>query len=218
MSSGIVAVVPIRSWQNGKTRLASVLSSGAREALMRRAATGVVQAAVASGAVDAVLVVSPDPAVLGWAGEIGSPVLALEQLGALPGLNGAIEAGRNWAQSQSADGILSLFADLPLLEAGDVRSMTTRPEDAVFGPDRNSQGTNALLLRTRGAGAAFRFAFGQGSLARHEAEAKRLGLTVAREERMGIAFDVDTPQDWTDFLETMSEIGLYPAMDGVSAG
>lgn len=214
MSERIVAIVPIRSWHNGKTRLAPVLSPEARSALMARAAAGVVKAAAESGVMATVLVVSADAEVLVWADRLGAPVTALPHPDELVGLNGAIEAGRMWARERGMDAVLSLFADLPLLEADDVRQMVARPESVVLGPDRNREGTNALLLRLADDAGAFSFRFGEGSLARHEAEAKRLGLTFARVERAGIGFDLDTPQDWADFLDIVSEIGLYPALEG----
>ena len=214
MSERIAAIVPIRSWRNGKTRLAPVLSPEARSALMGRAATGVLEAAVESGVVSTVLVVSADSEVLAWADRIGAPVTPLPQPDELVGLNGAIEAGRNWARERGMDAVLSLFADLPLLEADDVRQMVTRPESVVLGPDRNGKGTNALLLRLADDAGAFQFRFGEGSLARHEVEAMQLGLPFARVERTGVGFDLDTPQDWADFLDTVSEIGLYPVLEG----
>jgi 2-phospho-L-lactate/phosphoenolpyruvate guanylyltransferase len=218
----LVAIVPIRSWRDGKTRLAAILSPEAREALVRQSAASVLRTAARSLVFDTVLVVSADPQVLAWASRCDAPVLALPQPEELPGLNGAVEAGRRWARDHGADRIVSLFADLPLLTVEDVQRIAGRPEPLVLGPDRSGEGTNALLLRITGEGARFRFAFGEGSLARHEAEARRLKLNAARDAGIGIAFDLDTPQDWTDFLEavanTENEEDACPMLGGVCAG
>jgi len=147
------------------------------------------------------LVVSPDPGALAWAARFGHRVRAVLQPSERPGLNGAIDAGREWAIDRDADAVFSLFADLPLISAFDIRRLIARRNSVVLGPDRRCEGTNALLLRLHGAGADFRFAFGEDSLARHLAEARRLGLNAAVQETPGIGFDLDTPLDWEDYLK-----------------
>jgi 2-phospho-L-lactate guanylyltransferase (CobY/MobA/RfbA family) len=64
-------------------------------------------------------------------------------------------------------------------------------------------------LRLTNAADAFQFAFGDGSFGRHLVEADRLGLTVGTHEAFGIGFDLDTPDDWEDFL------ALFPSVDAV---
>lgn len=222
MSERIVAVVPIRSLRDGKTRLAPVLSVEARAALLRRVAERVMDAAMRSGVVETVLVVSLDPDVLDWAANFGDPVVPLPQPADWPGLNGAIGAGREWATERGAARLLSLFADLPLVAAEDLRAMTERVEPVVLGPDRRGEGTNALLLRLAGGGADFRFSFGQGSLRRHLAEAARLRLPATTFVSRGIGFDLDTPADWNDFLDAVcgdgGAVSAPLAPGGVCAG
>ncbi len=206
---GVVAVVPVRALRGGKTRLAGELTAEAREALTRQMLRSVVGAARDSGSVDAVVVVSPDPAVLAFARSFGPGVVALPQdplpfgaAGLEAGLNGAVVQGRDWAAGHAAAALLMLFGDLPLLTADDVRNLVRRDAPVVLAPDRHGIGTNALLLRLgalNGNGAPFgpfRFAFGAGSYARHVDEAHRLGLEVATTVMPGTAFDLDTPADW----------------------
>lgn len=215
MSERIVAIVPIRSLRNGKTRLAATLPREAREALLRRTAAEVIATAVASQVVARVLVVSPEAEVLEWASALGADVTPLFQPATHAGLNGAIDAGREWAMAHGHARILSLFADLPLLASDDVVAMAVQIEAVVLGPDRRGEGTNALLLRLDREGAQFRFAFGEQSLARHKVEAERLGLATALVDRPGIGFDLDTPSDWDDFLETVAAHDA--AWDGIAA-
>lgn len=196
----IVGVVPVRSFRDGKTRLRHVLGSEARASLLLATANGVVGAARDSDRVATVLVVSPDAEVLAWAKRLGPGVTALAQPTATPGLNGAISAGREWAIAEGATAVLSVFADLPFIAGGDIRALVARSEPVVLGPDRRGAGTNALLLRLAGNGASFQFAFGEGSLRRHLAEAGRLGLDAGIVRAAGLAFDLDTPADWADFV------------------
>ena len=222
MSERIVAVVPVRSLRNGKTRLAPVLAPEARERLLRLAAARVIHAAVDSGTIETVLIVSPDPEALSWAADLSPGVSTLSQPHHHPGLNGAIDAGRDWARAVGAEAIVSLFGDLPLIRPEDIRGMNSRLEAVVLGPDRRGEGTNALLLRLGGRGMEFRFAFGERSLFRHLEEARRLGLGAAVHDAPGIGFDLDTPDDWADFLDAPADQGILaphqPAACGVCVG
>ena len=201
MSERIVAVIPVRSLRHGKTRLSPVLGNEARGALLRGIAHRVVTAAVESGLVETVLVVSPDLETLSWAAGLGAAVEAVPQPEHRLGLNGAIDAGRAWALDRGASALLSLFADLPLIVADDIRGLEARTEPVVLGADRRGQGTNALLLRLAGRGPEYTVAFGEGSLAKHLEEARRLGLRAAVHDAPGIAFDLDTPDDWSTLTQ-----------------
>jgi 2-phospho-L-lactate guanylyltransferase len=187
--------------RHGKTRLSPVLGKEARETLLHGIADRVVTAAVDSGRIETVLVVSPEAETLAWAAEFGPAVVAVPQPEDRAGLNGAIEAGRAWALDHGASALVSLFADLPLIAPDDIRGLVARTEPVVLGPDRRGEGTNALLLRLAGRGPEFRFAFGDGSLAKHLEEARRLELNAAMHDAPGIAFDLDSPDDWSDFLQ-----------------
>ena len=222
MSGRIVAIVPVRSLRNGKTRLSPLLDPEEREAFLRHAARRVVDAAVDSGVIETVLVVSPDAEALDWAAGLGTTVVAVAQPRDLVGLNGAIVAGRDWALEAGATAMVSLFADLPLIVPDDIRGLTARPEPVVLGPDRRGEGTNALLLQLNGRGSEFRFAFGEGSLVKHLEEVRRLHLDVALHDSPGIGFDLDTPEDWADFLDAATGHAfmdpLPPAACGACVG
>jgi 2-phospho-L-lactate guanylyltransferase len=62
----------------------------------------------------------------------------------------------------------------------------------TLAPDWREDGTNVAAVP---AAAGFRFSYGPASFARHQAEARRLGLplVVVRDERLGS--DVDLPSD-----------------------
>jgi 2-phospho-L-lactate guanylyltransferase (CobY/MobA/RfbA family) len=44
----------------------------------------------------------------------------------------------------------------------------------------------------------FRFHYGEGSFARHFAEAEKLGLAIETVRSAGLALDIDTPKDLAD--------------------
>jgi 2-phospho-L-lactate guanylyltransferase len=198
VNGGLVAVVPIRSLTGGKTRLAGVLSPEARAALTRRMFRGVVAAALASGSVKVVAVVSPDPAALDLAATLDPAVIPVPQSPETPGLNAAIAEGVGFAARHGAAAALILFGDLPLLTGDDVRNLVRRDSPVVLAPDRHGTGTNALMLRLGTGpddGRDFAFHFGPDSYAKHVDEAHRLGLDVATSLSAGTALDLDTPDD-----------------------
>jgi 2-phospho-L-lactate guanylyltransferase len=223
MSKGIVALVPVRSLAAGKTRLAGFVTPHVRELLMRRMVGNVIAAALDSGAINEIVLVSPDDSALALAS--GLPrVTPLRQSGDRPGLLAALDQGRMYAEGRGASGLLVLFGDLPLINRDDIRNLVRRAAPVVIAPDRHGQGTNALFLRLSAIplGDRFDFQFGEGSYARHVAEAHRIGLDVVTSSGSGTAFDLDTPADltalladprWTidDFAQTTQEILLERA-------
>ena len=200
MKERIIAVVPIRSFRDGKTRLSLGLDAANREGLVRSMAERVTGALAATDEIAETLVVSSDPEVLTWAGRLARPVTPVEQTKTAPGLDAAIDLGRGIAAHHGADAMLSLFADLPIVTGKDIAVLIESQGELILGTDRRRTGTNALLLRFSGRAREFRFAFGPESLERHLAESRRIGLEVRVRDIPGIAFDLDTPEDLADVL------------------
>ena len=203
MSGGTVALVPIRSLTGGKTRLAGAVDAEARAELTRLMLANVLRAMGDTAGIDAVVVVSPDPAALLLAAEMLPAVQRLAQpiddLGLLP----ALEIGRSHALGLAADALMIVFGDLPRLAASDLEALLAPPVAVVLAPDRARTGTNALLLRGS-AVAAFPFRFGERSFPAHVDESWGLGVDPAVVERDGLAFDLDTPGDLALLPTTMA--------------
>jgi 2-phospho-L-lactate guanylyltransferase len=189
--SGIVAIVPIRSFRDGKTRLASAIEPADRERIVRSMFGAVIAAAEESEAVERIVVVTPDEAIERAA--LARGVEAVRQPADRPGLNASLDIGREYARSIGAEGMVILFGDLPLLEAEDVRSLVGRDAQVVIATDRHGSGTNALLLRF--GGPDFEFQFGLDSRQKHFDEAERLGINAVTFVSVGTAFDLDTIDD-----------------------
>ena len=83
-------------------------------------------------------------------------------------------------------------------------------------PDRDGDGTNALLLSPPDLVAT---GFGAGSSARHRALGEAAGVAVETVIRPGLAFDIDTPQDLAEFCACTGETGThqYLRQTGVAA-
>jgi len=111
------------------------------------------------------------------------------------GLNPALEEGRRRAVELGASTLLVLPADLPLLDAEDVRAVLKEAGEgpsAVISPDGARSGTNALLIQPPD---ALPFAFGADSFEAHLGTARGRGLDVRICERPHLAFDLDTAED-----------------------
>ena len=183
------AIIPIKSLQNAKTRLASVLSPAERADLARDMLLHVVDTLTRSSAIERIAVISQEPAEL----DLPPSVTVLPQT--LPGLNNLLEQGREWAVSCGAEALLTIFADLPLLTTGDISRIVelgVQPCTVVLAPDRHNCGTNAFLSHPP---ALARFAFGPSSLEAHVALARSAGATVHLLTAPGLALDIDTLDD-----------------------
>lgn len=186
----VFAVVPVKDLWGTKSRLKPILDPGARAGLTLYMMGRVVSALKEAG-VENVCVVSPDRVVLNHARERGAEPLQQESRG----LNPALEEGRRWAMGRGASVLLVLPADLPLLDAQDVRAVLEDGGEApsvTISPDGAHAGTNALLLRPPD---ALPFAFGLGSYEAHQRAARERGLDVRVLERPHLSFDLDTAED-----------------------
>lgn len=190
----IFAVVPVKDLWGTKSRLKPVLNPGARAGLTVYM-MGRVIAALSGAGIEQVCVVSPDRIVLSQARERGATPLLQESRG----LNPALEEGRRQAMEEGASSLLVLPADLPLIEAEDVRALLEETGDeplVVISPDGARSGTNALFLRPPD---ALPFAFGPGSFEAHRSSAREHGLEVRVRELSHLAFDLDTVDDLAHF-------------------
>jgi 2-phospho-L-lactate/phosphoenolpyruvate guanylyltransferase len=195
-AGGVYTVVPVKDLRGTKSRLAPVLDPAARAGLTLYMMGRVVSRALEAG-VDAVGVVSPDPIVLNEALKKGAAALPQESRG----LNLALEEGRSWATKNGASALLVLPADLPLIEAEDVREVLAAAaggSPVVIAPDGARSGTNALYLRPPD---ALPFLFGPESFEAHLQAAGNRDVEVHVCENGHLSFDLDTAGDLARYRE-----------------
>jgi 2-phospho-L-lactate/phosphoenolpyruvate guanylyltransferase len=176
-------VVPLRSFTDGKARLASRLDATQRAQLVRDMANRVVDAAGDR----AVVVVSNAPEVVAWAADRGLDVAAD------PGsLDAAATAGVSHLARLGCERAVVSHADLPFATTFDhVASDGAEPTVALV-PCHRNDGTPVISVPI---GRPFVFSYGPGSFARHCEEARRLGLAVRVVHDEALAFDVDIAAD-----------------------
>jgi 2-phospho-L-lactate guanylyltransferase len=187
-----LAILPVKSFGAAKQRLAPALGAGSRQALAHAMFSDVLASLRRVPGLDAVAVVTADPAAESVA--LGGQVEVLrdtEQAGQSP----AAKIGIRHAQACGYERVLLVPADTPLLDPLEVAGLLRRHERAfgmVVVPDRHGEGTNALLLRPPD---AIEPSFGPGSRERHEALAREAGAECRIAEPPSLALDIDTIED-----------------------
>lgn len=207
----IWAIIPVKAGYESKSRLAHVLSAEERADVIRGILRRTLSVLDQVPAVEKMLIVSRDPAVLAIARESGA--LALFEDG-VPGLNTAVTRAVRLAELEGATAALVLPADLPFMQAGDIEMMLGAMGTANYNghhaaggppliaicPDSKDQGTNALLVSLP---TELAFHYGPGSFHRHCQEAARLGAAVQVVHAPGLKFDLDTEEDWRLYQATV---------------
>ncbi len=184
------ALIPVKALGEVKSRLAPYLTLYQREELVLTMLRHVVQTLLDCQAIERVSVVSPDPRVLEYAHLWGAYALLEEQQGHNPALRAA--AKREIAQGTTA--LLTISADLPLLQRADIERMLAMSQhyEVVLAPSQEGTGTNAVLMRPP---LALPYVFGLNSLQRYQEEAERRELLTTQVKRPGLSLDVDTIKD-----------------------
>ncbi len=189
-----VAVVPVKSLSQAKTRLANILSPEERAMLVLDTLSHVLDALLSSRDIDAIAVISPQP------DELRLPSLVTPIVQEREGLNNSLEQGREWAMRRGAQALIVLFADLPLLSPSDISrivEMGRQEGTVVLAPDRHGSGTNAMLAHPANMA---RFAFGPDSFNIHRIAAMHSGADIKIYRSPGTSLDIDTLDD-LDYLD-----------------
>ncbi|MEM9454107.1 MAG: 2-phospho-L-lactate guanylyltransferase [Myxococcota bacterium] len=190
------AVVPVKGFARGKTRLRPRLPESERTRFARHLFDHVTTVLRDSPVIRGVLVLTEDDGVAVLAREMDLRVLRDPPSDTTPRLARVVDRGVEQVWRLGADKALICMADLPLLDVADVAHLATaaEPRAVVLAPDRKRAGTNALCL-SRSTGWTHS-CFGRAdSFTRHLARAQRLGLDTVLVERRGLCFDVDEPAD-----------------------
>jgi 2-phospho-L-lactate guanylyltransferase len=205
----IWAIVPVKPFVRAKSRLSAVLAAPQREALAERMFRHGLHVLSQVRQIAGVMVVSRDSRALALARDYGAHTI--QESGA-PELNDALRRASEFVRLQGADGVLVIPADLPLYTVEDVEQivhMGRYNTTVVLVPDRNENGTNALLVTPPG---FIPFSFGPGSFRRHMDYANKAGATVKIYHSERIGLDIDTPDDLDVYFRITGEL-LEKALD-----
>ncbi len=186
------AIIPVKPLRRGKSRLASVLSQRERISLNRQLLTHTLETLSSVPEIEQILVISRDPAALALARGHGARTIQEDRSSHL---NLTLKRATIIAQTYTTRGVLVLPADLPFVSADDLQQMLKRalhPPVVVIAPDRQREGTNALLISPAG---LIEYDFGPGSFERHCERVREAGARLEIVELPSLALDIDLPED-----------------------
>ena len=211
--SAIWAIVPIKSFDTAKRRLAGMLDADERRALMLAMANDVLTALSESHRLAGILIVSRSPEADELAESYGTARFAESPGANLPGA--LAEAAGHAARHHRAGGVFVVPADVPLIRAGEIDALLEQHRAVTVLPDRNRVGTNGLILAPHD---AIEFVFDGRSFTPHLEQARRAGLDPAVVYDGGFVLDVDTPGDLARLLQLGpdSKTGIFLERTGIA--
>ena len=188
-----LAILPMKSFDAAKQRLADALPRGSRQALVRAMFGDVVASLRRCRRIEGAIVVTGDSQA---AAAASADRLEVVHDHLSEGQAPAAKLGVARAMERGAERVVMVPGDTPLLEAADLDRLLDRCEArglaAAIVPDRHGTGTNALVLSPPD---AIGPRFGPGSLELHAAAAREAEIPHAVEPVRSLGLDVDTPDD-----------------------
>ncbi len=187
----MMAIVPVRSFSQGKTRLSDALSAAERRALIISMFQTVISAAQNAERVDQVLVISKDPLVIEKAEHLG--VLSLQESDD-DDLNSSLTKALDFCLEIHATQALIMHADLPLADSKAIDFFVAhhRLHTITLLPSHDFSGTNMLMLDLP---LGIELAFGHDSYAKHQHEASTRQLAIRTVALPCLALDIDINSD-----------------------
>ena len=191
-------LLPVKDLKNAKQRLAGLLTPEERRGLAQTMLADTLRAVRGVRLADKIVVVTNYEPAIRAAKENGWEILSEER-------QVSESASVDWASRICAErkvaGLLRLPIDLPLMRASDIDELLAvdcAAPAVVMVPSRYGTGTNAIL---RMPPALFPSHFGEGSFAKHRAEAERAGARVIILRNARLEMDVDDEADLRALLQ-----------------
>ncbi len=200
---GLWAIVPVKPLRRGRSRLSAVLSEDERTLLNFTMLGNTLKTLSEVPGIEQVLVVSRDPSALALAREYQARTV---QEDGQPDINTALQRATVVAQLYSAQEILIVPADLPLLSKKDIEEIIKAGQDnppvVVIAPDRRNNSTNALYMNPAG---IIDYCFGPDSFQQHlqKAQEKNINIKICQLSTLGL--DLDLPED----LELLKQVEAF---------
>lgn len=184
------ALVPVKSLHIAKSRLKDDLSPAQRSALVLKMLGHVLVILQMSKIFQSISVVSVDPEVIALSRRFGAHIYLEEK----HGHNQALEYAAKQLVKKGHDPLLTISADLPLLQTTDIITMTSllKTNEIVLAPSLNGLGTNAVFLSFP---LKIPYLFGENSFNNYLHAAKNNGFPVGIYNKTSTALDIDTSQD-----------------------
>lgn len=188
----IFAIIPVKRFENSKTRLAPLLGLQDRIQLAGLMLQDTLAALTASGCFEEILVVTGDLRAREIAASRGARIIIQESDA---GVNSAVALADAYSEKAGAHATVVVPQDLPLMTAADMKQVCAfaagGPCVAVC-PSLRFDGTNILLRKPPLAIATH---YDNDSYENHLRAAKAAGLRTEIINSKNLMFDLDTPED-----------------------
>jgi 2-phospho-L-lactate guanylyltransferase len=207
------AVVPLKSPERAKTRLADTLNPTQRRHLLFALGKLVIDALHATRGIEAVAVVTASAEVASFASALGArPILQPDE----GGTASAFAAALRELEPLNLDSVLMIAGDLPLVSSTALKRLITARDTAtaIVVPDRHRIGTNALLCTPPH---VLPPCFGADSFRRHLAAAEQAGIRARALEIDELALDLDCAADLDELRlrDRSAAASLFDALQGI---
>ena len=194
------ALIPVKSFRLGKSRLQEVLSARELYELNRKLFTKTLASVQKSGSFSHIMVISEDEEALGWASEQGVNTFVEGHSG---DLNNALRQALAAIHGNGSGSVMVIPTDLPMLTVEDLNlaaGFVPEHNGILLVPDHRMSGTNALFFSKPD---LMPTAFGIDSFALHCAMAEDRHLKQVIYLNSHIQHDLDTPEDLSAFRECL---------------
>ena len=190
------AIVPLKSLETAKQRLASFLSPSERRDLMLAMARDVLNALCQSDLLSGILIVSRTTEADALAQTFSTERFAESPDADLPAA--LTQASAHLSAHFGARGVMVIPADVPLLATTEVDALLKCHETVSVVPDSDNLGTNCLICTPPD---VIGFIFDGKSFKPHVDAAFARGITPRIVPSPGFALDIDTVEDLKTLLE-----------------
>ena len=210
-------LLPVKDLKNAKKRLMSVLTPEERFGLAEAMLADTIRAVQGVRAAEKIFVVTNYGPVMNLAGKNGWEVLREERQ---ISESDSVDAASRICEERGVRSLLRVPLDLPLVQPGDIDELLNvecASPALVIVPSRDGTGTNAML---RTPPTLFPSHFGNGSFAKHLAEAGRAGARIIVRRNSRLEMDVDDEADLRALLACDlhgTEAGRWLRDSGVDA-
>lgn len=187
----IIAIIPVKKFENSKTRLSSMLDVQERVRLSELMLEDTLAALGRARTLSEIAVVSADRRAAEIASKHGATLLAQERDS---GVNSAVALADLHAEKKGADATVVIPQDLPLLGAADMEGICAMAQGRciVICPSLRYDGTNVLL---RMPPQVIATSYDNNSYEAHVRSARQAGAAVHVAKLERLMFDIDTPED-----------------------
>ena len=187
------AIVPVKRFENAKTRLSSMLDTDDRIHLSSLMLEDTLQILSVAPSLTQVLIVSADKRAEEIATRRGANFLRQEKD---KGVNSAVGLADSYCMKEAADATIVIPQDLPLLDAIYITKAYELAENesrcVVICPSLRYDGTNMLLRKPPSVIATF---YDTDSYNMHVKAATKIGIPIKHLFSKNLMYDIDTLED-----------------------